>query len=241
VRSRLSQALAACCEMLFPPACLLCGQLLSTKDGHAAFCRSCMSGISPVGSACCPLCAQAYPDAISRHCCGTCLKRPPPFSKVHVIGQYQGNLKVAIQRLKYRNQVTLAKPLGNFLGEVLTSHMQEFIPHCIVPVPLHPKRLKQRGYNQALELARPVARQMAIPLNNRLLQRTRNTPRQQGLSALERSQNMRNAFAVTAEALGLNILLIDDVMTTAETARECCRTLLKGGAAEVQVAVVGRA
>lgn len=200
-----------------------------------------MSGISPVASACCPVCAQLYPDAISSHYCGTCLKRPPPFSKVHVIGHYRGNIKIAIQRLKYRNQVNLAKPLGTFLGEVLISDMQKFSPHCIVPVPLHPKRLKQRGYNQALELARPVARQMAIPLNTRLLQRIRNTPRQQGLSALERSKNMRNAFALTAEAQGLNILLIDDVMTTAETARECCRTLLKGGAAEVQVAVVGRA
>jgi ComF family protein len=160
---------------------------------------------------------------------------------VHVVGQYQGQIKLAIQNLKYRNQVILAKPLGNLLGEVLTSQMKEFIPHCIVPVPLHPKRLKQRGYNQALEIARTVARQTAVPLFNTLLQRIRNTPRQQGLSASERSSNLRNAFSLTSEALDLNILLIDDVMTTGETARECCRALLTGGAAEVQVAVVGRA
>jgi len=241
VCSRLSQALAACSEMLFPPACQLCGQLMTIKDGHADFYRSCVSGFSPLGSACCPLCAQHYPDAISRHFCGTCLQRPPPFSNVYALGQYQGHIKGAIQRLKYRNQVTLAKPLGNVLGKVLTSQMQGFNPHCIVPVPLHPNRLKQRGYNQALEIARPIARRMAVPLNIRLLQRIRNTPRQQGLSAHERSRNMRNAFSLTAEALALDILLIDDVMTTGETARECCRALLNGGAAEVQVAVVGRA
>jgi ComF family protein len=111
----------------------------------------------------------------------------------------------------------------------------------IVPVPLHPDRLRSRGYNQSLEVARPIARQMKIPLDTTLLQRIRKTPQQQGLSATERRSNLRNAFALTSRPSELRILLIDDVMTTGETVRECSRTLIAGGVGEVQVAVVGRA
>lgn len=237
----LSRALTAGIDLLLPPACLLCGQLLVAADGHNSFCRGCQAGITPIGPAHCPLCVQPFPDATSRHLCGNCHEQPPPFSSVHAAGLYQGTLRDAIQRLKYRDQITLAKPLGQLLAQLVDNEQHAFQPHCIVPVPLHPQRLKKRGYNQALELARPVAHQLRVPLGMGLLQRVRRTPQQQGLTAVERKHNLRDAFTLNAEIAGLRILLVDDVMTTGETVRECCRKLLLGGAAEVQVAVVGRA
>lgn len=153
----------------------------------------------------------------------------------------QERVKDAIHQLKYRNQVNLAEPLGKLLGKSLEVAEVGFKPDCIIPVPLHPGRLKKRGYNQALEISRPLARKMQVPIDTTLLQRTLKTPPQQGLTAAERRSNLRNAFIVTTTTSARNILLVDDVMTTGETVRECCRVLMKNNIAEVQVAVIGRA
>ena len=234
-------ALVASIDLLLPPACVLCGQLLPTGLAVQSFCHGCLSAMPPLSQGHCSCCAQPFSSTASDHLCGTCLKRPPSFSVVHSAGIYQGRLKEAVHKLKYRNQLTLAQPLGQLLGTRIAAAGNDFAPHCIIPVPLHPRRLRQRGYNQAVEVARPIARQLGIPLETTLLQRIRKTPPQQGLSAIERRSNLRNAFALTARAPALRILLVDDVMTTGETVRECCRTLLAGGVDEVQVAVVGRA
>lgn len=252
------RALAASIDLLLPPACLLCGQSLPSDHSQRSFCRDCRASMSPIGPAHCSRCAQPFSSfldaatgcadfrdsiAVSRltHLCGNCLKRPPAFSMVHAVGIYQGGIKDAVHRLKYRNQLTLAKPLGQLLGKVVEAAGDGFVPDCIVPVPLHPGRLRRRGYNQALEVTRPIAQQLCIPIDTTLLQRIRKTPQQQGLSAIERRSNLRNAFALTMAPAVQRILLVDDVMTTGETVRECCRTLLAGGVREVQVAVVGRA
>lgn len=235
------RTVAASIDLLLPPACLLCGELLPTDHSAQSFCHDCSANISPLEATHCSLCAQPFPDSTSTHLCGICLKRPPSFSIVHAAGSYQGTIKNAVQRLKYRNQVTLARPLGQLIGNVVKAAGDEFIPDYIVPVPLHPDRLRRRGYNQALELARPIARLLGVPVNTSLLQRIRKTPQQQGLSAIERRSNLHNAFDLTMTPSAERILLVDDVMTTGETVRECCRTLLTGDIMEVQVAVVGRA
>ena len=160
---------------------------------------------------------------------------------VHAAGLYQGNIKDAVHQLKYRNQLTLAKPLGQLLGNIVAAAGAGFAADCIVPVPLHPHRLRQRGYNQALELARPISRELNVPLDTTLLQRCRKTLQQQGLSATERRSNLRNAFTLTSKTPAIKVLLVDDVMTTGETVRECCRVLVAGGVKEVQVAIIGRA
>ncbi|MBE0575968.1 MAG: ComF family protein [Desulfuromonadales bacterium] len=239
--TRFRLALTASIDLLLPPACLLCGGLLPTGHDAQTFCRDCLATMRPLTSAHCRCCAQPFPDTTSNHLCGICLQRPPPFSIVHAAGIYQGKLKEAIHKLKYRNRLALAKPLGQLLGKSIVAAGNGFAPDRIIPVPLHPRRLRQRGYNQALEVARPIAQQSGLLLDTTLLQRTRNTPQQQGLSATERRSNLRNAFTLTSRAPALRILLIDDVMTTGETVRECSRTLLAGGIDEVQVAVVGRA
>jgi len=162
---------------------------------------------------------------------------------VHAAGPYQGSIKDAVHQLKYRNQLTLAKPLGQLLGKIVAASGTGFAPDCIVPVPLHPHRLRQRGYNQALELARPISKDFNVPLDITLLQRSRKTLQPQGLSATERKSNLRNAFtlALTSKTPAPKVLLVDDVMTTGETVRECCRVLVAGDVKEVQVAIIGRA
>ncbi len=242
------RAVTASIDLLLPPVCLLCGKFLPTNHSVQSFCHDCLASMSPLGPAHCSRCAQPFPDSTSIHLCGNCLKRPPAFSIVHAAGLYQGGIKDAVQRLKYRNQISLAKPLGQLIGNVIEAAKADFVPDCIVPVPLHLDRLRQRGYNQALEVSRPIAKQLGITVDTGLLQRIRNTPPQQGLPAIERRSNLRNAFDLTLTlsdpsltSAAQRILLVDDVMTTGETVRECCRTLLAGGVGEVQVAVVGRA
>lgn len=241
MRTSLHRAAAACVELLLPSACLFCGRQLPPAASEPALCDSCLAGMAPLGPGCCRHCAEPFADARANHLCAACLKHPPAFTTVHAAGLYHGVLKEAIQRLKYRDQLILAKPLGQLLGAAVTRAPTAFIPHGIVPVPLHPQRLRQRCYNQALEVARPLARQLGVPLHATLLQRTRNTPPQQGLSAMERRRNLRNAFALTSKALPASVLLVDDVMTTGATLRECSRILRAGGVKAVQVAVVGRA
>jgi len=235
------RTLSASIDLFLPPACLLCGQLLLSGSDPQSFCSSCQEAMDPLGKSHCNCCAQAFPSSPSQHLCGLCLKRPPAFSRVHAACNYQGRVKDAIHQLKYRNQVNLARHLGQLLCQPLDAAGNIFVADCIIPVPLHPSRLRERGYNQALEIARPLARKLRIPIDTKSLQRTRKTPQQQGLTAAERRSNLRNAFSLTATPPARNILLVDDVMTTGETVRECCRILLQGQVAEVQVAVLGRA
>jgi ComF family protein len=237
----LRRALSAGVDLFLPPACLLCGQLLPPGCDPQAFCAECQATMPPLGNSHCSCCSQPFPGASSHHLCATCLQRPPAFSIAHAACSYQERVKDAIHQLKYRNQVNLAQPLGKLLGKALESAEVSFKPDCIIPVPLHPGRLKKRGYNQALEISRPLAKKMQVPIDTTLLQRTLKTPPQQGLTAAERRSNLRNAFMVTTTTSARNILLVDDVMTTGETVRECCRVLMKNNIIEVQVAVIGRA
>lgn len=235
------QSLAATVDLLLPPACLLCNQVLSRKRIGRDFCFTCLACMLPLSSGHCRRCAQPFANTTDNHLCANCLRRPPAFSGVYALGIYQGALKDAIHKLKYHDRLTLAKPLGQGLAALVTADEESFRPDCVVPVPLHPRRLRRRGYNQAVEIARPLARALGTRVSPTLLQRVRETLPQQNLSATERRKNLRNAFALTAEPAGLKLLLVDDVMTTGETVRECSLTLAKGGAGEIRIAVVGRA
>lgn len=238
--TRCRQAFTATLELLLPPDCLLCAQPL-TSSSSTNLCPDCFSQVTPIGAGHCTCCAQPFRSPSSNHLCGICLQQPPDFSVVHAAGLYQGTIKEAVQRLKYRGQLTLAKPLSGLVLTSLTEQDKTFIPDKIIPVPLHIKRLRKRGYNQALEIARPIAKSLNVPLDVKMLQRARNTPHQQGLSAKDRRKNLRNAFTLTRMPAAEKILLIDDVMTTGETLRECSRTLMNSGAQEIRAAVAGRA
>lgn len=156
---------------------------------------------------------------------------------------FTGTTSDLIHRFKYHGQVILRRPLALLAAEHLDGFVAEFAADLLLPVPLHTKRLRQRGFNQALLLAEIFSRRWQLPLLRHNLQRCRWTEPQVNLSAAARAENVRGAFSVAEpETLaGTRILLVDDVYTTGSTARECSRVLRNAGAAAVGVMTVARA
>lgn len=229
-------------QTFLPADCLFCHQRL--PDGYPAdhFCPTCLASLVPPATARCTCCSVAFRTPVpGQHHCEACLRQPPAFSRVHVLGTYQGLLREAVHRFKYRDGLLLQRPLGRLLAETVQHTRDDHPPDLLLPVPLHPGRLRRRGYNQALQLAREVSRHCAIPLAPAGLRRVRDTTAQQALQARQRRSNLHQAFAVTVPVENRRVLLIDDVMTTGATARECADALRLAGAAAVEVAVLGRA
>lgn len=237
----LRQELAGLLEIFLPPICPLCGKS-QTIAQRGSFCTDCIAGMTPLTSPCCPRCALPYPTAAgSDHLCEECLRRPPPFLWSAAAGIYEGELRRAIHRFKFDGVLHLDRALADLLLFAIHAPLDDFAPALLVPVPLHPARLRQRSFNQALLVARHLGRRCRIAVAPRLLRRVRATPPQQGLSAEERRHNLRQAFVLSKPLAGERVLLIDDVMTTGATARACAQVLCEGGASAVAVAVLGRA
>lgn len=240
VREWLRAELFGLFNLLFPPACSLCGADLDVGSLQL-FCPDCLAGIRPLTSPCCPRCSLPYlTDAGTDHLCEACLRESPPFSGVMAAGVYERTLRLAVHHFKYRGTIGLDRPLGLLLALALEQKGTE-LPDLVIPVPLHRSRLRERTFNQSLLLARVVGRQLGVPVAARLLVRSRPTPPQQGLKAEIRHRNLKGAFALRKSLSGERVLLVDDVLTTGATARECSKVLLEGGAEEVRVAVLARA
>jgi ComF family protein len=175
--------------------------------------------------------------------CGGCLRDPPPFEHAHCVADYGFPWDRLIAACKFNGRPELAA----LLAERLEAALQENgagRPDLIVPVPLTPARLAERGYNQAWEIARRLARTLGVPARADVLQRVLDTPHQAGLTRAQRLVNPRGAFSVPVRQrvrlAGRRIALVDDVLTTGATAREATNTLLRAGAAAVDVWVVAR-
>lgn len=225
-------------ELFFPAACPCCNKTfpdLATEP----FCPSCAADISRLPTGRCSRCALPFTAADGTpHYCSSCNQSLPPYLSVHAAGVYEGQLRRIIHRFKYEQGHNLDRPLARLIEPALGG-----LPSCdlIVPVPLHPQRLRARSYNQSLLLARELGRLLGRPVLAGQLQRTRATRPQQGLKAGERERNMKDAFRAVSPLSGEQVLLVDDVMTTGATAAACSRELLAAGAAAVRVAVAGRA
>ena len=212
--------------------CLLCGALRS----EAGLCGSCREDLIPNGPAC-QRCALPLPR--EGRLCGACLQRPFPLERCVALFRFQPPLSDLVHRLKFRQQLVVARLLGGMLAAHLAPLQQR--PELIVPVPLHPRRLRERGYNQALELARPLARHWGIALAPRLCRRVRATAAQTELDLRQRRRNLRHAFQVCGEVTGRHLVLLDDVMTSGSTLAELARSLRRAGAARVDAWVLARA
>lgn len=180
--------------------------------------------------------------------CGLCRRLAPPYTKATAYGSYDGGLRELIHLLKYEQVRPAAKVLGRMLAEAIADLQPLFgcdLP-IVVPVPLHSKKLLQRGFNQSELIARAAVKLMALEtrlqVNSGVLERRRETQSQIGLSRHQRRENMRGAFSVASpgEIAGRELLLVDDVMTTGTTASECARVLMRAGASKVFVATVAR-
>ncbi|MDI6728067.1 MAG: ComF family protein [Thermodesulfovibrionales bacterium] len=163
------------------------------------------------------------------------MKTKPPFSKVLYYGIYDGALKEAIHLLKFNGVKRLSKPLSLLLSELP-------IPEAdgIIPVPLHHKRLHQREFNQTASMSRHLSKNLKIPLMLNVLRKTKETLPQTDVTGKERLKNVKNAFKVSSIVEGLNLLLVDDVITTGATVRECAKALIKAGAKSVTVVALAR-
>lgn len=228
-------------DLFFPPHCLLCHAPLG-KSSDPSLCLVCLGGCLPITSPSCPRCALPFATIGGNdHVCGECLLHPPDFSWTVAAGLYEEALRHAIHRFKFDGILSLDRPLARLLDVAWRQSSPASVPDLIVPVPLHPLRLGQRTYNQALLIARELGQSRKIPVDPHLLIRLLPTIAQSGLSACERHSNLLGAFALTRRLAGEKILLVDDVMTTGTTARSCATTLRAGGAGEVALAVLARA
>lgn len=229
---------------ILPASCSYCNS--PTGDsGVPYFCSSCWADFSPLQGPVCPSCGRLFesPEALTHspgHACRACRQEPPLFDQALSTGYFEGPLREAIHQFKYRPCRSLGRPLGQWM----TEHVRLVSGIDIVmPVPLHVKRLKQRGFNQALLLAHRMSETYHLPLSSDNLYRTRPTRPQVELSGLERIKNVAGAFALRrAEALaGKKIMVIDDVFTTGATMNECASVLKSAGAAQVTALTLARA
>jgi ComF family protein len=225
-------------RVVLPPHCLLCG-----SDGGAArdLCLACAADLERNRIAC-PRCA--LPLQAAAPLCGECLQREPPFDAAFAPFIYGHPLDLLVGKLKFGRSLAA----GRVLAELWLDAVAEAAParpDLFIPVPLHASRLRERGYNQALELAKPLARSLRVALDERVLSRVKATAAQSNLDAKTRRQNLRGAFAFNAAALPeakmAHVALVDDVMTTGTTLRECARVLKRAGVARVDVWALARA
>ena len=170
--------------------------------------------------------------------CGRCLKHRPAFDATAAALLYRFPADVLVQRLKYGGELACANVLGELLAEAVLPLPR---PDLLIPMPLHPDRLRGRGFNQAVELARPIARRLDIELDVSACRRLRDTPAQAGLDLSARRRNVRGAFACDAELTGRRVAIVDDVLTSGATLDALATVLRKGGAVEVRAWVVARA
>ncbi|MGR9087677.1 MAG: ComF family protein [Gammaproteobacteria bacterium] len=223
-------------DCLFPPTCILCG---NSGSNSRDICSCCYEQLPRIGG-CCGRCAEPLDAPGSeQNLCGRCLRQEPAFDKVFTPFLYQGAVSHLITSLKFGACHPNARLLGLLLAEYLRREAE--MPDCIMPVPLHKARYRQRGFNQALEIARTVSKELAVPLDYASCIRHRDTPHQTGLAAKQRRKNMKNAFAPVKPLYARHIALLDDVMTTGSTVQELAGVLKQAGATRVDVWVCARA
>ncbi len=239
--SLLKSELSGLFDLLLPATCPLC-RAESPLIAPFGLCPECLAQLPPLPAARCPRCALPYATADGTpHLCESCLRRPPNFSRVVAVGLYHDLLREGIHRFKYEQGIDLDRSLAALLAQRLATETPDFRPELIIPVPLHLSRLQERGYNQSLLLARRLGKELQVPTARRRLRRRRPTAPQQGLPLAARRHNLCGAFGLSEPLHGERILLVDDVMTTGATLRECAKVLHAGGAGEILVAVIGRA
>jgi ComF family protein len=216
----------------WPPRCLLCGE---AGEGGLDLCDACHCAL-PFNHAACVRCG--LPQTGPVRTCDACLLRPPPQAATRAVFLYAPPLDRLLPRMKFHGDFASGRLLAALMARGLADAEA---PQALVPLPLHPSRLRRRGYDQALELARPLARALQVPLRDDLLLRQRATAAQSTLDVDARHRNLRDAFATRREvALPAHVAVIDDVMTTGATVHAATMALVRAGVARVDVWVCAR-
>ncbi len=218
---------------LLPNLCLLCR--CHSDDG--LLCRWCHQAMPWLGPAC--RCC-ALPLSQAADLCGRCLHKPLPVARSVALFRYDSWASALIHRFKFNQQLRIGHYLSaSLIDAVRQAYVDDVMPAAIVPVPLHAQRLTERGFNQALEMAKPISHALALPLLRDTVQRTGATRDQIGLSALERRRNVRGVFEINGQ-LPKHIVLVDDVVTTGATVLALAKLAKRQGAERVDVWCVAR-
>jgi ComF family protein len=233
-------------NLFYPDACFICSNPM-VRHQDSGICSECWSRIEglQLSRPWCPSCGLPlqFPEGTPEYLCGECVASPPPFAGARSFGYYNGELSKAIQELKFRGRRSLAAHLAPLLARAFCRSWHRGQLDIIVPVPLHPRRKRERGFNQSELLGRALASILGLPCRSDILKRIRYTEPQVGLRDPERLRNVHAAFrcARTDRVSHRRVLLIDDVMTTGATVRSAAAALLSAGALRVSVLTVARA
>ncbi|NLZ17757.1 MAG: ComF family protein [Desulfobulbaceae bacterium] len=239
MRRSISVWLHALADLFFPPQCLGCSTAL-TASISPLVCPTCQEFLPWIKAPLCTWCGAPF-QVGSSHLCGACMARPPAFTLARSLFRYEGLIRDAIVSLKFQGDMALLPSLEVLCRQsALYADFSE--PDFIIPVPLHPLRLQERGFNQALRFAQACFPQWRRKLAPFLLVRTVHTPPQTSLGGSARRCNLQGAFTIDADVClnGKAILLIDDVFTTGTTVEVCSRELSRAGAARVEVFTLAR-
>lgn len=221
---------------LWPTSCILCG---GGGGEDIDLCGDCAADLSRNEPAC-VVCAEPLQGASSEpRVCGTCLRDPPPFRSSFVPFRYAYPLDHLVQGLKFRNELACGRVLGQLFARCLLARGAP-LPEAIVPVPLALRRYRQRGYNQASELALSIRRVTGVPVRSDVAIRQRETAEQAGLNRSARRRNVIGAFAAVATLHARHIAILDDVVTTGSTVRELAEVLRRAGAEQIEVWAIAR-
>ena len=233
VNLKLPRMVDGALDALLPSHCLLCG---ARGQGALSLCDACEAEM-PRNDVCCTRCA--LPLETPARLCGRCIKHAPPWDAAWAPFRYEWPLAQLESRFKFGGDLAAGRTLSLLWSAAQAPHD---LPGAIVPVPLHPSRLRKRGYNQALELGQPLAKHLGVPLLRGALRRMRATHAQTELTAVQRRRNVRGAFKEGFNGtLPEHVAVLDDVFTTGATLAECARVLKQAGVARVDVWALARA
>jgi ComF family protein len=218
-------------DLIFPPTCGGCGEL------GVRWCQKCQQTSKKIQPPICAICGQPIQAG---EICTRCAASPPKYAAVRSWAEFDGPVRNALHALKYRKNIGLGGSLAQSLAESIQTY--DWDVHLITPVPLGSQREQQRGYNQAALIAQPLALQLQLPYNPRILERTRETQSQVDLSLRERQKNLAGAFRSQPKTVdGKIVLIIDDVTTSGSTLNACADALIQVGAQTVYGLTVARA
>jgi ComF family protein len=217
-------------DLLFPPRCGGC------QTAGSLWCAACRAATQPIEPPWCEKCGEPF---VADRLCANCRNYPLVIDKIRSAALFDGVLRQAIHRFKYERLSGLAEPLGDLLADYWCA--EQLTADWLIPVPLHPSRERDRGYNQSELLARQLARRVNVPVSSKGLRRTRATAVQMTLNAAERRQNVAGAFeCVEVQVRGARVMIVDDVGTTGATLDACAQAVLKAGAVSVMGLTLAR-
>lgn len=236
LRIRFFQLIKILYAFFLPSSCLMC---LATC-GVNRLCRTCLRHLPRLENRCSQCALPLF--AGNPVLCGQCLSDPPPFNNTLALFHYQAPIIKMLAAFKFQHQLAYGAAFSDLLLIKIKAHYQTAcLPQAIIPIPLHSQRLRERGFNQALELAKPIGKALQLPIIKSGILRHKATIPQSSLPAKQRQQNIAHAFSITASLPYQHVAVLDDVMTTGQTLREFCRLLQQHGIKQIEVWCIARA